>query len=399
MISKEVQVGLASPLGDRGAAQAYRIQLSPPESTGREDKYLKEALDANRMSVYGDALDKFSQKLKQLTDSPHILLTNSGTSALHLALKCLNVSQGDRVICPTFAYAASAFPIKYLGAEPVFVDCDPKSWNLDPDLLESTISKLVAHGSQHPKAIIAVHNYGVPANMKAIMEVAAHYDIPVIEDAAEAIGSRIDDQHVGALGDLGVLSFNGNKIITSGGGGALLSNSKKHVSHAKKLAGQSKEDVPWYEHDEIGYNYQMGNLNAALGLGQLEKLDEKVACRRHNYEYYEKKLGEYELEFQMEPANTYSNRWLTCVLFQDHAQMESVRLALEASGIESKPLWKPLHLQPVFKGAKYFGDSISIGLFERGLCLPSGSGLREDQLQEIVGIIKETLQVYLSSSP
>ena len=292
--------------------------------------------------------------------------------------------------CSTFTYAASAFPITYIGATPVFIDSEPQSWNIDLNVLEETAKELEAQGSKL-KAIIAVHVYGMPCDIESIVEVGKKYNIPVIEDAAESIGSTICGQHTGTFGDLGVLSFNGNKIITTSGGGALLGKNPEYISYAKKLASQAREEGAGYTHQEIGYNYLMGNINAAVGLGQLEVLNKRIKRRREVFEIYKSELSDLEVGFQNEPEDSFSNRWLTCVLFKDFKTREKVRLALEQNHIESRPLWKPMHLQPVFKDAQYFGGNVAEKLFEKGLCLPSGTELTENDMERVVEIIKKVI--------
>ena len=390
--------------GDRGAVQAnqqinrstnqqinkstYKILLSTPQTSGYEGKYLKDALVANELSLSGKQVDQFRERLQKLTGSEYLLPLSSGTAALQLALKVLGIGEGDYVACSTFTYAASAFPITYIGATPVFIDSEPQSWNIDLNVLEETDKKLEAQGSKL-KAIIAVHIYGMPCGIESLVEVRKKYDIHVIEDAAESIGSTIGGQHTGTFGDLGVLSFNGNKIITTSGGGALLGKNSKYISFAKKLASQAREEGIGYTHQEIGYNYLMGNINAAVGLGQLEVLNKRIKRRRKVFEIYQSELSGLEVGFQNEPEDSFSNRWLTCVLFKDFKIREKVRLALEQNHIEARPLWKPMHLQSVFKDADYFGGNVADGLFNRGLCLPSGTDITEQDLGRIIEIIRK----------
>ena len=326
--------------------------------------------------------------MQKLTGSEYLLPLSSGTAALQLALKVLGVGKGDYVACSTFTYAASAFPVTYIGATPIFIDSEPDTWNMDPFVLEKAINELRASGFRL-RAIIAVHIYGMPCDIESLVEVGKKYYIPVIEDAAESIGSTIGGQHTGTFGDLGVLSFNGNKIITTSGGGALLGKNPEYISYAKKLASQAREEGAGYTHQEIGYNYLMGNINAAVGLGQLEVLNKRIKRRREVFEIYKSELSDLEVGFQNEPEDSFSNRWLICVLFKDFKIREKGRLALEQNHIESRPLWKPMHLQPVFKDADYFGGNVADGLFNRGLCLPSGTAITEQDLGRIIEIIRK----------
>ncbi len=389
-----MRVGRFSPLGESercamANTSKYKIQLSPPETSSREEKYLKEALASNELSLTGKQVDQFRERLQDLTGSQNILPLSSGTAALQLALHILGIESGDMVVCPSFTYAASSFPILYHRAKPCFIDAEPGSWNLDPNVLDDTIRQFATRGLQLPKAIIAVHIYGMPCNIKEILNIGSHYGIPVLEDAAESIGSTIKGQHTGAFGELGILSFNGNKIITTSGGGALLAQKPDYISLAKKLASQAREEGVGYSHEEVGYNYLMGNINAAVGLGQLEVLKERIQKHRMIFNFYRSELSDLDLEFQHEPEGYFSNRWLTCVLFKDHHIREKVRRSLEENHIEARPLWKPMHMQPVFKGENYFGGKISENLFERGLCLPSGSSMTEDDLDSVVEGIKK----------
>ena len=317
---------------------------------------------------------------------------SSGTAAIHLALILLGVQAGDEVICQSFTFSASANPIVYQGATPIFVDSEPETWNMCPKQLRLAIEDRIAKGKK-PKAIIPVHLYGMPANMKAIVAIANEFEIPVIEDAAEAIGSTIDGKSCGSFGELGILSFNGNKIITTSGGGALISDKSDYIVKARFLATQARDAAPHYQHSHIGYNYRMSNVCAAIGRGQMEVLNDRVLQRRSNFDYYVNQLKSIEgISFLPEPAGYFSNRWLTTILVDSSKTngitREDLRLALEKENIESRPLWKPMHMQPVFADAPFYGNGTAENLFEFGLCLPSGSNLMEADLERVVKVIK-----------
>jgi dTDP-4-amino-4,6-dideoxygalactose transaminase len=322
---------------------------------------------------------------------------SSGTAAIHLALIMLGVKPGDEVIASSFTFSATVNPIAYQGALPILIDSEADTWNMSPELLETAIKDRISKGKK-PKAIIIVHLYGMPAKMDAIMELANRYEIPLIEDAAEALGSKYKNQSLGTFGILGVLSFNGNKIITTSGGGALISNDEKLIAKSRFLATQARDSAPHYQHSEIGYNYRMSNIVAGIGRGQLEVLDEHIALRRRNFTFYKEQFSEFEgISFHQEPdENYFSNYWLTCITV-DPAKMkgisrEDIRLALDAENIESRPLWKPMHLQPVFSHCPFYGNGISEKLFQTGLCLPSGSNLTTDEKERIMGIILKTFR-------
>ena len=316
---------------------------------------------------------------------------SSGTSAIHLALIMLDVKAGDEVLCQSFTFSASANPIVYQGAVPVFIDSEKETWNMAPEFLRKAIEQRIQKGKK-PKAIIPVHLYGMPGKMEQIMAVAKEFDIPVIEDAAEALGSHINGKACGAFGDIGILSFNGNKIITTSGGGALISDDENYITKAKFLATQARDAAPHYQHSHIGYNYRMSNVCAAIGRGQLEVLPQRVEQRRANYSFYTNALKDINgIAFLSEPAGSFSNRWLTTIIVNPEQTggltREDIRLALEKDNIESRPLWKPMHLQPVFEQYPFYGDGTSEKLFEQGLCLPSGSNLTKTDLERVVDII------------
>ncbi|GLU55080.1 DegT/DnrJ/EryC1/StrS family aminotransferase [Dyadobacter frigoris] len=369
-----------------------KIWLSPPHMSGKELKYIQEAFDSNWIAPLGPNVDAFEQELANYVGLNNAVALSSGTSALHLALIMAGVGPGDIVICPTFTFAASANPIVYLKATPVFIDSENLTWNLCPDILEKTIKHYIKKGKK-PKAIIGVHIYGMPMQLNETLLLCEKYEIPFIEDAAEALGSSYNGKKLGSFGKISIISFNGNKIITTSGGGALLSNDPIIIKKAKFLASQAKDDAPYYQHSEIGYNYRLSNICAGIGKAQLEVIDNRVKSRRANFDFYRKELGSLSgISFQNEPPDFFSNRWLTCILIDpklsEGVNPDKIRLHLEAKNIESRHLWKPLHLQPVFKDVPYFGGNVAEGLFERGLCLPSGSSLSEEDLLFICENIK-----------
>lgn len=360
---------------------------------GSEQKYVKEAFNANWIAPLGPHVDGFEQDLAKYTKVQHAAALSSGTAAIHLALIMLGVKAGDEVICQSMTFSASANPIAYLGAVPVFVDSEEDTWNMCPDLLREAIKDRFAKGKK-PKAIIPVHLYGMPAKMEEILGVAKEYDIPVVEDAAEALGSSINGRSAGSFGTIGVLSFNGNKIITTSGGGALISDNEDYVKKSRFLATQARDAAPHYQHSEIGYNYRMSNVCAAIGRGQMEVLDEHIENRRNNFNFYRANLSGFAgISFLDELEGYRSNRWLSTILVDPKKTggitSEDLRLTLEKDNIESRPLWKPMHLQPIFNSSPYYGRGVSENLFSKGLCLPSGSNLVENDLDRVFnGIAK-----------
>ena len=368
-----------------------RIWLSPPHMGRNELSFVQEAFDTNWIAPLGPNVDAFEKELSLLFNGNCVAAVNSGTAALHLALNLLNVSNGDEVICQTFTFAASANPVVYLGATPVFVDSEPDTWNMDPELLEKAIQDRLSLG-KNIKAVVVVNLYGMPAKMEQILAVASKYSIPVIEDAAESLGSSINNIPCGTFGSVGVISFNGNKIITTSSGGVLISNNEDFILSAKHLATQAKDPGPFYQHSKIGYNYKMSNVLAGIGLGQLSVLNERIAARRDNYNRYFNYFSAwnqkgFNIEFQLEPAGYFSNRWLTCILIDlaknKGIDIEPIRLIFEQNQIEVRSLWKPMHLQPVFSGMPCYLNGISDRLFDIGLCLPSGSSLTDEDFDRI----------------
>ncbi len=370
-----------------------KIWLSSPHMGHAEKTFVDEAFATNWIAPLGANVDGFEKDICAYTGVPHAAVLSSGTAAIHLALIMLGVAKDDIVLCQSFTFSASANPIIYQGATPVFIDSEQDTWNMDPQMLEKAIQQYVSAGKK-PKAIIPVHLYGMPAKLDSILQIAARYEIPVIEDAAEALGSTYNNKACGSFGDLGILSFNGNKIITTSSGGALISENESWIIKAKFLSTQARDHAPHYQHSHIGYNYRMSNILAGIGRGQMLVLDERVKQRRSNYTFYQTALKEIPgITFQPEATNSFSNRWLTCILVDPQKTngitREDIRLHLEKDTIESRPLWKPMHLQPVFAGAAFFGTDVSGKLFEKGLCLPSGSNLSDADLNRVVLRIKE----------
>jgi dTDP-4-amino-4,6-dideoxygalactose transaminase len=364
-----------------------RIFLSAPHMGGDEIKFVQEAFDTNWISPAGPNITAFEEELSQYLDGVSVAALSSGTAAIHLALILLGVGQGDEVLCSTFTFSGTCNPIAYQGATPVFVDSEVDTWNMSPDLLREAIEGRTKVTGKKPKAIVIVHLYGMPAKIDELMAIARAYDIPVIEDAAEALGSVYKGKKCGTFGDFGILSFNGNKIITTSGGGALTSSNAELINRARFLATQARDPAPHYQHSVIGYNYRLSNICAGIGRGQLKVLEERVEKRRHIFEWYQNALSGFAtIQYQPQLQGSYSNRWLTCIV-SDKGSAEPIRLALEKDNIESRPLWKPMHQQPVFKSAPYFGEGVSDSLFERGLCLPSGSSLGEEQLKRVTDIV------------
>jgi dTDP-4-amino-4,6-dideoxygalactose transaminase len=369
-----------------------KIWLSSPHMGGDEFNFVKEAFDTNWIAPLGPHVNGFEQDLQDFTGAKHASALSSGTAALHLALIMLNIGPGDEVICQSFTFSASANPIVYQGATPIFVDSETETWNMSPELLEQAITDRIAKGKK-PKAIIPVHLYGMPAQIQRIQEIAAKYDIPLIEDAAEALGSTINGKAAGTFGLMGVLSFNGNKIITTSGGGALIADDKELIDQSRFLATQARDAAPHYQHSQIGYNYRMSNVCAGIGRGQMLVLKKHIDLRRKVYSTYVDQLSALPgIKFLAEPDGYFSNRWLTTILVnpkESGITREDIRLALEKDNIESRPLWKPMHLQPVFEKYPSYTNNVSEQLFNNGLCLPSGSNLTDDDVQRVINEIKK----------
>ena len=377
-----------------------KIWLSSPHIGENELKYVKEAFATNWIAPLGPHVNAFEKALQDKVATSHAAALSSGTSALHLALILLGVNAGDNVFCQSMTFSASANPIVYQGATPVFIDSELATWNMDPILLLNALEEAELQGKL-PKAIIPVHLYGMPAKMKEILNIANRLGVPVIEDAAEALGANINNQPCGSFGLFGILSFNGNKIITTSGGGALLSENEELIEKAKFLATQARDSAPHYQHSHIGYNYRMSNVLAGIGRGQLELLENRVDLRRSNFrrykEYFKKQNNKgFNIIFQEEPNEYYSNRWLTCILIDPKLNngltREIVRLELEKDNIESRPLWKPMHLQPIFTNSQNYVNGVSDTLFENGLCLPSGSNLVDNDFIRIFNCLDKVFE-------
>lgn len=371
-----------------------KIWLSSPHMGGNEQNYINQAFQENWVAPLGPNVNGLEQDLEQyLGNQSHLSALSSGTAAIHLGLILLNVNPGDEVLCQSFTFSASANPIRYLGATPVFIDSEEQTWNICPVSLEQAIQDRIQKGKK-PKAIIAVHLYGMPYQVDKVRNIADKYDIPILEDSAEALGSSFKGQKCGTFGNIGVLSFNGNKIITTSGGGAIVTNSKSQKEKAIFYATQARDLAPHYQHSEIGYNYRMSNICAGIGRGQMEVLDKHVLLRRKMHYFYEMVFKEIPgvTVFKAPTADYYSNYWLTSIVIDpiitNGITRETLRLAFEAENIESRPLWKPMHLQPVFEKHPYYGNKIAETLFENGLCLPSGSNLTDNDRDRIVSVVK-----------
>jgi pyridoxal phosphate-dependent aminotransferase EpsN len=368
------------------------ILLSTPHIGEQELKFVQEAFDTNWIAPVGPHIDAFEQEFSQVVGAKYSAALSSGTAALHLALKLAGVSAGDEVFCSTFTFIASVSPITYLGAKPVFIDSDRTSWNMDPDLLATTLAQKDRIGKL-PKAVVLVHLYGQSADIEPILQECDRYGIPLIEDAAEALGATYKNTSPGTWGRAGIFSFNGNKIITTSGGGMLVSGDRELISQAKFLATQARDPQPHYEHTEIGFNYRLSNVSAGIGRGQLMVLKERVAARRRNFAFYQETLGDLPgIEFMPEADFGTSTRWLSCLTFDPDVggiDREQVRLKLLEQQIESRPVWKPMHLQPVFSNCECANNGIAEDLFHKGLCLPSGSNLTDEDLQQVTNQIKK----------
>jgi dTDP-4-amino-4,6-dideoxygalactose transaminase len=364
-----------------------------------EERYVKEAFDANWIAPLGPNVDLFEKSISDFLSGQEVFGTTavtSGTAALHLALRMLGTQNGDVVMVQSLTFCGTTNPVSYLGAEIVFIDSELDTWNMCPNALQEALEK---YKHKSVKAIMPVHLYGMPAKMDEIQNIADQFAVPVIEDAAEALGSHYKAQNCGSFGQMAALSFNGNKIITTSGGGALVSKNKNYIDQARFLATQARDEAPHYQHSQIGYNYRMSNILAGIGRGQMEVLDERVAQRRaNNQRYREFFAGVDGITFQTEPdADYFSNYWLTAILIDpaktDGISRENVRLALDADNIESRPLWKPMHLQPVYEGTEFFGSGVCERLFEQGLCLPSGSNLTEEEFERIFKILSKIFKL------
>lgn len=370
-----------------------KIWLSPPHMGGNELEYIHNAFDTNWISQYGSNIIEFEKSLENyLGNDSHVTALSSGTAAIHLALRLLNVEEGDFVICQSFTFVASANPILYLKAVPVFVDSESQTWNMCPNALEDAVKHCIQQGKK-PKAIIAVSLYGMPFMAEEILQISKKYEIPVVEDSAEALGSTYKGQPCGTFGDLSVISFNGNKIITTGGGGILISRNAHFKSRALNLATQAKDNAEFYSHSELGYNYRMDNIAAGMGRGQMEILDEKVRQKRKNHDFYQELVRNNEnIELFSAPNNDFfSNYWLNTVILKNELSKEKLREIFSQNDIETRYLWKPMHLQPLYKKCEFFGNNLSGTLFDAGLCLPSGTNLTDDCRSRISEVIQNKI--------
>ncbi|MGI4738887.1 MAG: DegT/DnrJ/EryC1/StrS family aminotransferase [Janthinobacterium lividum] len=373
-----------------------RIYLSPPHLGRHELNYLHKAVEDNWVAPIGPNLDGFEADICAAAGVPYCVALNSGTAALHLGLLLLGVGPGDEVLCPSFTFVATANAIRYCGATPVFVDSEAETWNACPERLREAITDRIRLGKK-PKALLLVHLYGMPAQLAEILALAAEFDIPILEDAAEALGASWQRQPLGSFGRVGVFSFNGNKILTTSGGGALVTHDPELAARARFLATQAKDPAPYYQHSQVGYNYRLSNLLAGIGRGQMELLPDRVKRRREIFTWYSEHLAGLPglaLAPTPEPAGSFSNRWLTTLLLDPAATSatpESVRQYLETRHIESRPLWKPMHLQPLFAASPMYGGAVCTDLFARGLCLPSGTAMGDDELRRVAKALREAL--------
>ncbi len=371
-----------------------RIWLSLAHMGGKEQHFIQEAFDTNWVVPLGPNVDGFEKDLETyLKHGKHVVALSAGTAAIHLGLIHLGVGPGDEVICQSFTFSASANPIKYLGADPVFIDSEPETWNMSPEYLRQAIEDRISKKGRKPKAIIPVHLYGMPAKMNEIMAIAKEYEIPVLEDAAEALGSEYKGRKCGTFGEFACLSFNGNKMITTSGGGALVCHTEEEAKHTKFLATQARDKAPHYQHSQIGYNYRMSNICAGIGRGQMLVLDDHIARRKAIHAIYKKELSDIlGISVFDNPSEDFnSNHWLTCIIVNPASagfSREDVRLKMEEENIETRPLWKPMHLQPIFTGTPYYGSDTAEKLFDNGLCLPSGSSLTDEDIEQVISIIK-----------
>lgn len=369
-----------------------KIWLSSPHMGGGEMKYVKEAFDQNWVAPLGKNVDEFEVAIEKfLIKDKFVAALSSGTAALHLALIQLGIGYGDEVICQSFTFSASANPIKYLGANPVFVDSDEVNWNMSPAYLEKAIQDRISKNKK-PKAVIVVHLYGMPALMNEILAICEKYEIPLVEDSAEALGSSYKGRQCGTFGEFAILSFNGNKIITTSGGGALVTTTKEQKQKTIFLSTQARDHAPHYQHSEVGYNYRLSNICAGIGRGQMEVLDERVRLRRDNHSFYKELFSNTEAVDVFSEANSdfFSNHWLTCITLNKDLTKKTTHdlmTAFAEENIETRPLWKPMHLQPVFKDCPYYGETVAEDLFNAGLCLPSGSNITNDDKNRINEVI------------
>jgi len=374
-----------------------RIYLSPPHMSGNEMKYIKQAFDSNWIAPLGPNVDAFEKAAAKYCGVKDAAALSSGTAAIHLALIILGVKAGDEVIASSFTFSGTVNPIRYEHATPVFVDSEKETWNMDPNLLEEAIKDRIKKGKR-VKAIIPVHLYGMPANMEDLLAISERYDIPMLEDAAEAFGSQYKGKQAGSFGRMAILSFNGNKILNTSGGGMLLSDDKTLTDKARFLSTQARDKAPWYQHSQVGYNYRMSNIIAGVGRGQMEVIEERIRQRRENHLFYRSHLEDVEgITMLKEPSDDYySNHWLTGILLDEEITgISNTQLLeeLEKHNIESRPLWKPMHMQPVFADCPAYVNGTSEHLFERGLCLPSGSNMTDEDRARVLEVLRASLHI------
>jgi dTDP-4-amino-4,6-dideoxygalactose transaminase len=362
-----------------------RIYLSPPHMSGKELDYVKEAFKENWVAPAGPALTKFERAITDYVGSKYAVAVNSGTAGIHLALRALGVERDDYVICSSLTFVGTVNPIRYLGANPVYIDSDPLYWNMDPTLLETAIINL----PKKPKAIIPVHIFGVPCQMDQIMAIADSYEIPVIEDAAESIGSTFNTKHTGAFGKIGIYSFNGNKLLTTSGGGMIVTDNKEMADYMRFLSTQAKDDFPYYWHTDIGYNYRLSNILAAIGVGQMEVIEDRIDSTKKINKIYQNELSELFLSFQLERETDRSNRWLSCALLKPEYNPQDLIDHLEKANIESRRIWCPMHVQPAHNHSRKYINGTSEILFDRGICLPSGTSMTDEDIEMVVNEIKK----------
>lgn len=368
-----------------------RLFLSPPHIDGNELKYVHEVFESNYIAPLGSFVDRFEESIKSFVKAPYALATSSGTAAIHLALRVAGIKEKDLVLASSFTFIGSVAPILYQNATPIFIDSDKKSWNLDPNLLEDELKYRYKNSKKMPKALILTHLYGQSADMDAISFLCKKYELILIEDAAEALGATYKDRFLGTFGEFGIYSFNGNKIITTGGGGMLIGNNKETINKARFYATQAREPLLHYEHVDYGYNYRLSNVLAAIGVAQVEGLSRKIDKKREIFSWYKEFLSDIdEIEFMPELINSRGNRWLTCIIF-NKTDSKKIINTLEANNMESRPLWKPMHLQPLFKSSKKRVNGVSEELFKKGICLPSGTAMTKDDVARICEIIKGAL--------
>ncbi|MDE0563269.1 aminotransferase class I/II-fold pyridoxal phosphate-dependent enzyme [Exiguobacterium sp. B2(2022)] len=369
------------------------ILLSKPHMSGREMAYVEEAFASNWIAPLGPNVNAFEEELGKYVDHPHTLATSSGTAALHLALLTLGIERGDVIFCQSLTFVASVNPILYVGATPVFIDSEKETWNMSPEALRKALVQAATKGKL-PKAVIVVHLYGVVAKIGEIRHICQEFGVTLIEDAAESLGATWKGQMTGTIGDIGFYSFNGNKIITTSGGGMLLLSSESQRQYALKLATQARENVLHYEHEEVGYNYRLSNVSAGIGRGQLEVIEQRVRARRNVFRRYEQMFSTIDVTYQQEIPFSRANRWLTAMqVGRDIASRDQLIQQLNDEGIESRPVWKPMHLQPLYRDAEYVtvdGEDVSRHLFENGICLPSSSSLTIGEQQKVIQAVLDT---------